>query len=221
MVTMRKTSLIIAALAGAAALAPGAASAQRPRDFDDSWFWGAKAGVSTYSPTLGTSQSSATYGLEWLITRTRGGLYVSGDEANISAISAVLDPNAAGGFRSVNVHKLRRIGFAALAFPWTFGKLRPYAGLGLMVSVIGDATPVMSSSETSVDDAVFQRIQDRSSQAALLGMAGLQMQFHRLAVFGQASVSPSASNFLLNNSSLGFYEAGVRYNFGTSREGLH
>jgi hypothetical protein len=218
---MRKTSLIIAALAGAAALAPGAASAQRPRDFDDSWFWGAKAGVSTYSPTLGTSQSSATYGLEWLITRTRGGLYVSGDEANISAISAVLDPNAAGGFRSVNVHKLRRIGFAALAFPWTFGKLRPYAGLGLMVSVIGDATPVMSSSETSVDDAVFQRIQDRSSQAALLGMAGLQMQFHRLAVFGQASVSPSASNFLLNNSSLGFYEAGVRYNFGTSREGLH
>jgi hypothetical protein len=221
MVTMRKTSLIIAALAGAAALAPGAASAQRPRDFDDSWFWGAKAGVSTYSPTLGTSQSSATYGLEWLITRTRGGLYVSGDEANISAISAVLDPNAAGGFRSVNVHKLRRIGFAALAFPWTFGKLRPYAGLGLMVSVIGDATPVMSSSETSVDDAVFQRIQDRSSQAARLGMAGLQMQFHRLAVFGQASVSPSASNFLLNNSSLGFYEAGVRYNFGTSREGLH
>jgi len=218
---MRKTSLLIAAVVAAAALAPVRASAQRPRDFDDSWFWGAKAGVSTFSPTLGSSQSSATYGLDWLITRTRGGLYVSGDESNVSAVSAVLDPNAAGGFRSVNVHKLRRIGFAALAFPWTFGRLRPYAGLGLMVSVIGDATPVVGASEANVDDAVFQRIQDRSSQASLLGTAGLQMQFHKLAVFGQASFSPSSSNFLLNNSALGFYEAGVRYNFGTSREGLH
>ncbi len=219
---MRKTSLFVVAITTAAAtLAPVSASAQRPRDFDDSWFWGAKAGVSTYSPTLGSSQSTATYGLEWLITRTRGGLYVSGDESNVSAISAVLDPGASGGFRSVNVHKLRRVGFAALAFPWSFGRLRPYAGLGLMVSVIGDATPVMGSSETSLDAAVSQRIRERSSQSGLLGMAGLQMQFHKLAIFGQASVSPSSSDFLLNNSALGFFEGGVRYNFGTSREGLH
>jgi hypothetical protein len=218
---MRKTSLLIAALATAAALAPVTASAQRPRDFDDSWFWGAKAGVSTFSPTLGGTQSTATYGLDWLITRTRGGLYVSGDESNVSAVSAVLDPSASAGFRSVNVHKLRRIGFAALAFPWTFGRFRPYAGLGLMVSVIGTATPVMAASETTVDDAVLQRIDDRSSQAGILGMAGLQLQFHKLAVFGQASFSPSSSNFLLNNSALGFYEGGIRYNFGTSREGLH
>jgi hypothetical protein len=218
---MRKTSLLIAALATAAALAPVTASAQRPRDFDDSWFWGAKAGVSTFSPTLGGTQSTATYGLDWLITRTRGGLYVSGDESNVSAVSAVLDPSASAGFRSVNVHKLRRVGFAALAFPWTFGRFRPYAGLGLMVSVIGTATPVMAASETTVDDAVLQRIDDRSSQAGILGMAGLQMQFHKLAVFGQASFSPSSSNFLLNNSALGFYEGGIRYNFGTSREGLH
>jgi len=217
---MRTTRWFIAGLFCSASLS-AAASAQQSRYFDDSWFWGAKAGVSTFSPTLGSSQSSATYGLDWLITRTRGGLYVSGDESNVSAVSAVLDPNAAGGFRSVNVHKLRRIGFAALAFPWTFGRLRPYAGLGLMVSIIGDATPVVGASEANVDDAVFQRIQDRSSQAGLLGMAGLQMQFHKLAVFGQASFSPSSSNFLLNNSALGFYEAGVRYSFGTSREGLH
>ncbi len=218
---MRKTSLLIAALTAAAALAPAAGSAQRPRDFDDSWFWGAKAGVSTFSPTLGSSQSTATYGVDWMITRTRGGLYVSGDESNVSAVSAVLDPSTSVGFRSVNVSKLRRLGFAALAFPYTFGRFRPYAGLGLMVSVVGTATPVLGASETTVDDQVLQRIDDRRSQAGLLGMAGLQMQFHKLAVFGQASFSPSASDFLLNNSALGFYEAGVRYNFGTSREGLH
>ena len=219
-VTMRKTGLFIAALVSAA-LAPSVTSAQKLRDFEDSWFWGVKAGVSTYAPTFGESQSTATYGAEWLITRTRGGLYLSADEANVSATSAVLDPTADGGFRSVRVRKLRRIGFAALAFPWKFGRVRPYAGLGLMLNVIGNADPVSSASERSVDAAVFQRIDDRRSQAALLGMAGAQMQFHKLAIFGQASVAPSSANFLLNNGALGFFEGGIRYNFGGAREGLH
>jgi hypothetical protein len=51
-------------------------------------------------------------------------------------------------------------------------------------------------------------------------MGGVQAQFGRLAVFGQASVAPASANFLLNNSALGFFEGGVRYNFGSSREGL-
>lgn len=217
---MRKTSLVTAALF-VAALAPSAGSAQSMREFNDSWFWGVKAGVSTFSPTLGSTHSTASYGAEWLIARTRGGLYVSFDEANLSATSAVFDPTADDSFRPVRVSRLHRIGFAALAFPWQFGRVRPYAGLGLTVNVIGSATPELSASETSLDDAVFQRIDNRRSQAALLGMGGVQVQFHRLAVFGQASVAPSSANFLLNNSALGFFEAGVRYNFGTAREGLH
>jgi hypothetical protein len=216
---MRKTSLFVAALA-ASALVPAISSAQRVREFEDSWFWGVKAGVSTFSPTLGSSHSTATYGAEWLITRTRGGLYVSADEANVSTMSAVFDPTAEGDFRPVRVRRLHRIGFAALAFPWTFGNLRPYAGLGLMLNVVGEATPVLSPTETTVSDDVFRRIDDRRSQSALLGMAGAQLQFHKLAIFGQASVAPGSSDFLLSNSSLGFFEAGVRYNFGSSREGL-
>ncbi len=217
---MRKSSLLVAALVSAA-LAPSLLLAQRVREFEDSWFWGVKAGVSTFSPTLGGTESTATYGAEWLITRTRGGLYVSADEANVSATSAVFDPTADGDLRSVHVRKLRRIGFAALAFPWTFGRVRPYAGLGLTLNVIGDATPMLSGEESAVDDAVFKRIDDRRSQAALLGMAGAQMQFHKLAIFGQVSVAPSSANFLLNNSVLGFFEGGVRYNFSGAREGLH
>ena len=217
---MRKTSLITAALF-AAALAPSAGSAQSMSEFNDSWFWGVKAGVSTFSPTLGSTHSTASYGADWMITRTRGGLYVSFDEANLSAMSAVFDPTADDSFRSVRVSRLHRISFAALAFPWHFGRVRPYAGLGLTVNVIGSATPQLSASETSLDDAVSQRIDDRRSQAAILGMAGVQVQFNRLAVFGQASVAPSSANFLLNNSALGFFELGIRYNFGTAREGLH
>ncbi|MDQ3243936.1 MAG: hypothetical protein M3Q09_09430 [Gemmatimonadota bacterium] len=54
---MRKTSWIFARLM-CAALVPAVADAQRMRDFEDSWFWGVKAGVSTFSPTLGDSEAS-------------------------------------------------------------------------------------------------------------------------------------------------------------------
>jgi hypothetical protein len=217
---MRKTSWLIATLF-AAAVAPSVTSAQSAKDFDDSWFWGVKAGVSTFSPTLGSTHSTASYGAEWLITRTRAGLYVSYDEANVSTVSAVFDPSADNGFRPVSVDKMHRVSFAALAFPWTFGKARPYAGLGLTLNVIGSATPQLGASESEVSGDVAARIDDRRSQSALLAMGGVQVQFTRLAVFGQASVAPASSNFLLNNSALGFFEAGVRYNFGSAREGLH
>src|SRR3990170_1969497 len=117
---MRKTRWLLAGLM-CAALAPAAASAQRTREFEDSWFWGVKGGVSTFTPTLGESETSATYGAEWVITRRRGALYVAVDEANINTTSAVFDPTAEGSFRPVGVEKLRRISFAALAFPKSFG----------------------------------------------------------------------------------------------------
>jgi hypothetical protein len=72
----------IAGVVATAALS-ATASAQANRYFDDSWFWGVKSGVATFSPTLGPSETAATYGAEWLITRTRGGLYVSFDQANV------------------------------------------------------------------------------------------------------------------------------------------
>jgi hypothetical protein len=215
---MRTTRWFIAGLVGAASLS-GSASAQQSRYFDDSWFWGVKSGVATFSPTLGDNETAATFGGEWLITRTRGGLYVSFDQANISTTSAVVDANTSDGIRPVSVDKLRRIGVAALAFPKRFGRFRPYAGLGLSIDLVGDASPLVGAQGDSVDAAVFDRIEERRSQAGVLGMAGVQMQFERLALFAQASVVPAQSNFLLGNNVLGFFEGGVRYNFGGSREG--
>ena len=215
---MRMTRVFVAGLL-CAALVPATGSAQRVRDFEDSWFWGVKGGVSAYSPTLGDSETAATFGAEWLITRTHGALYVSVDQANIEATSAVFDPTADGSVRSVAVDKLRRVGFAALAFPKQFGRFRPYAGLGLSIDLIGDAVPLVSGKETSVDDAVYERIDDRKSQAALLGMGGVQAQVGRAAVFGQVSFIPANKKFLLDDS-MTFFEFGVRYNFGGAREGI-
>lgn len=202
-----------------AALLPATGSAQRFHDFEDSWFWGVKAGVSAFSPTNGDSEVAPSFGAEWLITRTRGGLYISVDQTNVDTRSVVFDPTADGSARPVGVDKLRRLGFAALAFPKRFGRFRPYAGLGLTVQIIGDAYPLLYTDEDAVDDTVYDRISERSGQAAVLGMGGVQVQLGRAAVFGQASVTPASSRFLLSNA-LGFFEAGVRYNFGGAREGL-
>lgn len=219
MSTMRATRWVLAGVICTAAVST-TASAQESKYFDDSWFWGVKSGVATFSPTLGGNESAVTFGAEWLITRSRGALYVSFDQANVSSVSAVVDPNSTNGFRDVSVDKLRRIGVAALAFPKRFGKFRPYAGLGISLDIVGSASPVAGDNNDQIDDAVFQRIDDRRSQSGVLGMAGLQMQFERLAVFTQATIVPAQSNFLLSNNVLGFFEAGVRYNFGTSREGF-
>lgn len=215
---MRMTRLFFAGFV-AAALVPATVSAQRLRDFEDSWFWGAKVGVSTYSAAYDRNGTAPTFGAEWLITRTHGGLYVSFDQANIDATSAIFDPTADGSMREVQVAHLRRVGFAAVAFPRQFGRVRPYAGVGLTIDLIGKAYPVLSNDESSVDDAVYQRINDRKSQAAVLGMGGVQVQFDRAAMFGQASLIPANKKFLLSDA-LGFFEAGVRYNIGGAREGI-
>lgn len=215
---MRMTRVWVAGLL-CAALVPATGSAQRVREFEDSWFWGVKGGVSSFSPTLGDSETAATFGAEWLITRSHGALYVSVDQANIQATSAVFDPTADGSVRQVAVDKLRRVGFAALAFPKKFGRFRPYAGLGLSIDLIGDAVPLITADESSVDDAVYERIDERKSQSALLAMGGVQAQVGRAAVFGQASFIPANKRFLLDNS-MSFFEFGVRYNFGGAREGI-
>ena len=216
---MRKTRWLVAGLL-CAALVPVAASAQRARSFEDSWFWGVKGGVSTSAPTFGDTEASATYGIEWLITRRHGALYVSLDESRVSTTSAVFDPTIESQFRLVGVEKLRRVSAAALAFPKAFGRFRPYAGIGLAVSVIGDAYPLVGPEETDVDEVVWDRIDERSSQANFLLMGGGQFQISRLSVFAQASMVPSSNRFLLNDSPLGFFEAGIRYNFTSSRGGL-
>ncbi|MEJ7761100.1 MAG: hypothetical protein WKF55_16075 [Gemmatimonadaceae bacterium] len=202
---MRATRLLLAGflLAASAPAASLAQNAQQGRYFDDSWFWGLKGGVSTFTPTLGKSETAPT-----------------SDQINLNAMSAVFDPSAENSSRTVEVRDLRRIGVAALAFPKRFGRVRPYAGIGVSLNGVSEANPLLAADEDAIDDAVYERTDERRSQAGFLGMAGVQAQFQRLAVFGQASVVPGGSRFLLNDRPLGFFEAGVRYNFSGSREGV-
>ena len=200
---------------------PTIGSAQAGRHFKDSWFWGAKTGVMAYSTEAVENAVAPLFGGEWLITRTRGALYVSYDQTffnNESAISDVLNTN---GVRLVEIDDMRRVTFAALAFPKEFVGFRPYAGLGVALNFIQTATPLGSFSTASQANDIHAMVEDQRTRASILVMAGLQLQYSRLSVFGQATMMPAHAQFLINGRSTYFLEAGVRYNIGSSIERIH
>jgi hypothetical protein len=191
------------------------ANAQGVRNFDNSWFWGFKSGVNTFSAPGYGNTSTVDLGIDWLITRTRGGLYVSGNQSIFERDVEVFDPASTTGQRTVRVNDLRRITFAALAFPKHFGGITPYGGIGYTIAVLGDARVFVDSANTFPTNAFLDDVERRRSRGAVLGMAGLQIRTKRAAIFAQETLLPSNSSFLFS-SVLSFFEFGVRYNFGSS-----
>jgi hypothetical protein len=53
------------------------------------------------------------------------------------------------------------------------------------------------------------------SRAAITGIAGLQIQASRFAIFAQESLMPASANFLFSGV-MNFFEFGIRLNFGSS-----
>lgn len=196
------------------------AAAQDRQQFDNSWFWGLKAGTLNYSAVDGGSGNAGTFGGDWLITRKRGGLMISYDMANFTVRSSVPDANTSSGRRGVDINDIKRIGAAAMVFPVKYGKFRPYAGIGASLSLLGDITIFADSTapanEAPPNQAVFDAIDERESQAGMLFIAGAQAEFARLAVFAQGTIVPGAPRFLLNRRPMTAIEFGVRYNIGSS-----
>jgi hypothetical protein len=190
-------------------------SAQEMRNFDNSWFWGFKSGINTFSAPGHGNTSTVDLGVDWLITRTRGGLYVSANQSIFKRDADVFDPASSTNFRKVQVSDLRRISFAALAFPKHFGGITPYAGVGYTIAVLGDVKVYVDSVNTFPNNAFFDKVEAARSRGAVFGMGGVQIQTKRAAIFAQETMLPSNGQFLFP-SVLSFFEFGVRYNFGSS-----
>lgn len=201
---------------------PQVAGAQEGRLFKDSWFWGAKVGTMKYSTTATVDFEgyAPMIGAEWLITRTRGALYLAIDETvfGLDGRSSVDNPYAFSGRSDVYLHDLRRATVAGFVFPTQRrGYLRPYAGAGFVLLDFHAASPVSGSSNSAENQAVAESLQDAKSGASVIGIVGLQAQFKRLSAFGQASLMPAqGSTFLLNGNYTVIGEVGLRYNIGTS-----
>jgi hypothetical protein len=211
---MQKLRAVAVAMAATLVVSAGA-NAQGVRNFDNSWFWGFKTGVNTFSAPGFGNTSTVDFGIDWLITRQRGGLYVSGNNSIFERDVKVFDPASTTGDRTVRVNDLRRITFAAVAFPKHFGGITPYGGIGYTIAVLGDARVFVDSVNPFPTNAFLDEVERNRSRGAVLGMAGLQIRTKRAAIFAQESILPSNSNFLFS-SVMSFFEFGIRYNFGSS-----
>jgi len=211
---MQKLRAVFVALV-ATVVVSGTARAQGNRNFDNSWFWGFKSGVNTFSVPGHGNTSTVDLGIDWVITRTKGGLYVSGNQSIFQRDLEFLDPASTSGQRTVRVHDMRRITLGALVFPKHFGGITPYGGLGYQITVLGDAQVFVDSVNTFPTNAFLDEIENERSRSAVVAIGGVQIQASRMAIFAQETIAPSNSNFLFR-SVLNFFEFGVRLNFGSS-----
>jgi len=219
---MRIARALAAAVALVAAM-PRTGTAQLGSSFKDAWFWGAKAGAMDFNSATTTHRQAPLLGVEWMITRTHGGLYVSYSEAFFTDQTAVLTNVDATDTlpHIINLKNMRRLDLAAMVFPGSNSYIHPYAGIGFSLKQVSSATPGdVTFSSTDQYNAVMSYITQLRTGTAPYFIAGTQLRLIGFSIFFQGSASPALKNmFLYNNKSFHLtYEAGLRYNFGSSIE---
>jgi hypothetical protein len=218
---MRLLRVLTAAI-GLAALLARPSAAQEGRQFKDAWFWGIKGGGMLYSSATTNHSLAPSVGAEWLITRSRAGLYVSFDQAFLSTRGQFFDRDPDSTFyRNVDLKNLRRFGMAAMVFPMQSAKYHPYFGIGLALNQIANATFTGSFATPARYQIALDSVQSKKTSFSPTFIGGLQMRMTRFSVFGQAVASPTQQNFFLYNQSGGSamsvgIEGGIRYNIGSS-----
>jgi hypothetical protein len=206
------------------ALTPLVAGGQDRHPFQDSWFWGAKGGLTIFKTEVAKTEAPLI-GVEWLITRRNVALHVGLDQTYFDAVSTVADAPTRGVTRRVDIRDLRRFSVSGYAMPvaW-WGVVRPYAGVGMAFNFIPRASPQGDQfASPAARDTVLQRINDVKARLSLLGTVGVQAQYRRFAPFLQAQVMPTQgrNEFLINGEGFTYViEGGLRYNFGSSIERL-
>jgi hypothetical protein len=234
---MRLPRVLVVATSVAALLAQPSA-AQDGRPFHDAWFWGVKGGISVYSTNYGSGSApspappGADYGtdngvapmvgLDWMITRTRGGLYVSFDQAFFKQEGSFKETSATGLVdRVVSLNNLQRIQIAMVGFPLQSPTLHPYIGIGAgmyRVGSVGYLTPFSGSSQASV---AADSVAAKKVSFSPFVLAGAQKRLPMFSVFAQGTASWLQRSFFLHyeppKRSLALsLEAGIRYNIGSS-----
>jgi hypothetical protein len=205
-----------------------AASGQSERPFRDSWFWGVRGGATNYygysataNPALpGTASIAPLVGLDWLITRTNGGLYVAYSQAFFSTNGAIANgpTSADSGYRKVSVDGLRRLELMGMLFPGDFIKWHPYVGFGVSFRYLANAAAIGPFPGNRQIDYANSAVNNVKAGIGPAFIAGAQVRTKLVSVFGQAMVSSVARGFLLANGHTANVstEVGIRYNIGSS-----
>ncbi|MBA3672159.1 MAG: hypothetical protein H0W68_09085 [Gemmatimonadaceae bacterium] len=210
--------------AALAALLPQAGAAQAGRQFKDAWFWGVKTGGLLYSSASSGGSAAPLIGAEWLITRTKGGLYLSFDQSFLSTRGGFIDrdPDSTSAFlRQVNLKNLRRLTLAAMVFPMQQRTVHPYVGFGFTLNQIGSAALVSSPVNPIRYAIALDSIQSKRTTVSPTLIGGAQFKLRNFSLFAQSTVAPSQQAFFLYSLTGGraftaSLETGIRYNIGSS-----
>lgn len=225
---MRLFRVLVVATSFAALLAKPSA-AQEGRPFHDAWFWGVRGGVLNYSsdadwtngPSDGTDNAGAPMvGIDWMITRTRGGLYVGIDESFFSSAAFYRRPYVTGDPAAV-MRNMRRVTLAGMLFPLQRPYTHPYVGFGLALHQLGDVGLNNTISIPALASAAQDSLMAKKVTIAPLAIVGVQQRLPGFSVFAQGSGTWLQNGFLLRNLAPKHYlqwtlEAGIRYNVGSS-----
>jgi hypothetical protein len=213
-----------------AALLAQPSAAQDGRPFRDAWFWGVRGGILNYSseadlvgPSSGNGTDNAgapMVGIDWVITRSRGGLYVGVDQAFFSSAAYYRRPFVAGDPEAV-LKNQRRISFAGLLFPMQTPSLHPYVGAGLTLNQLGDAYLSNSIAIPALQQAANDSVMSKKVTIAPMVIAGVQRRLPTFSVFAQGTATWLQNGYLLKNIAPKHFlqfslEAGLRFNVGSS-----
>jgi hypothetical protein len=202
------------------------ATAQRAHDRSFQWYWGGQGGGFYYQTAAQPYYYDPIIGGHWLITARKTALYLAYEQAVFltDAKAAIGDPASPGcsigtACRDVTFGDMRRIMFGLLAFPLQ-KRIEPFVGGGFaMMQVLN---PVVDCSSCVTASEAFEaqsRAEDASSKAFFWLMGGFQISQGKMSLFGHYILTSAAQAFLIQGTTHSF-QAGLRYSFGTAKEGL-
>ncbi len=193
---------------------------QRSSDWQHKWYWGGQAGILVFRTNFDSYSFEPTFGGHWLITGKRTALYASFEQSFFISPRhvTIIEPDGTVNPGNVQFNNLRRIMVGALAFPAQL-RVEPFAGGGFAIM---EALNVQVSC-SSCTSAGFAQLQDEADGAATKAffwwMGGIDIKQGRLALYGHYILTSAAANFLIQGTTHTF-QGGVRYSFGTSKEGV-
>src|SRR4029077_2204764 len=220
--------LTLCALAVTLLGSPRALSAQQTAGSHSfQWYWGGGGGLFAYQTNLQPLHFDPIIGGHWLITGKRTALYLGYEQAffTTAAVAQIQDPNSGTGVRNTSFSNVRRLSIGVMAIPID-GHIQPMIGGGFaMVQILHPtidcsgtyATTTCSSFSDS--SLAAQAASDQSSKAFAWAAVGLQINFGRLGVFGTATVTSAAQQFMLNGQTYSVV-GGIRYSLGSSKEDI-
>lgn len=213
---------VLATAAVLAAVISQPSAAQEGRQFKDAWFWGVRGGVLGYSADYTDNAGAPMVGIDWLITRSRGGLYVGADQSFLSTEGFFTTPGASGfADPRVGLRNQRRLIVAAVVFPMQSPANHPYVGLGASVNKVGSINYMTDFTSGAQYSIAQDSVQAKKVAISPTVIAGIQHRLPAFSVFAQGTATFLTDNYFLRyigaKRPVGFsVEGGIRYNVGSS-----